>query len=268
MKKIIPFWILGAAALILSTGLLAQEQVEVSVKVKKDGKVVKDTTYMFDDADEAKQAVKMMDLMTGEEPHMEHITYNYTTAHAGSGHSKAMVFISEDGEMTEITEFSGDSAVWVSEGEGDGEHVKVMKYKIEEGEEPHGEHVIVMKSKDGNTFDILVDEDYDDGDVVKKKEIKVVVSGDEEGNWTVVEGDEKMMDKDENVFIMKGDDEVKVKVMKIVEESDGENVKVIVITEGGDLHKDCDHDEDHDHDGDHDEDVEVEVVKKKVKKEK
>ena len=260
MKRIIPFWILSAAAsLILSTGLLAQEQVEVSVKVKKDGKVVKDTTYMFDDADEAKQAVKMMDLMTGEEPHMEHITYNYTTAHTGSGHSKAMVFISEDGETTEITEFSGDSAIWVSEGEG--EHVKVMKYKIEEGEEPHGKHVIVMKSEDGNTFDILVDEEYEGGDVVKTKEVKVMVSGDEEGNWTVVEGDEKMMDKDKNVFIMKGDDEVKVKVMKIVEESDGENVKVIVITEGEDLH------EHHDVDSDHNEDVEVEVVKKKVKKE-
>jgi hypothetical protein len=239
MKKNTPFWILSiAASLILSTGLLAQDQIEMSIKVKKDGKLVKDTTYLFDDADEAKHAMKMMEIVSGDEPHKEHVTYNYTTTHAGSNHSKAMVFISEDGETTEMTEFSGDSLVWVSEEEHDGKH-------------PHGKHVIVMKSDDGTTFDILVDEDYEGGDVVKKKEIRVVVSGDEDGSWTVVEGD----------------DEVKVKVMKLIEEEgDGENVKVIVITEGGDLHEDHDCDHDHDKDCDHDEEVEVKVVKKKKKK--
>ncbi|RLD58896.1 MAG: hypothetical protein DRI97_02260 [Bacteroidetes bacterium] len=234
MKIYIPFWILSiAASLILSTGLLAQEQIEMSIKVTKDGKVVKDTSYQFDDAAEAKNAMKMMELMSGDELHKEHVTYNYTTAHSGHGEAKTMVFISKDGETTEISELHGDSLVWVTE------------------EEHDGKKVIVMKS----------------GDVVKKKEIKVMVSSDEEGNWTVVEGDEKMMDKDENVFIMKGDDDVKVKVMKIMEEEgDGENVKVIVITESGDLHED--HDVDHDHDSDHGEEVEVEVkvVKKKEKK--
>ena len=230
----------------------------MSIKVTKDGKMVKDTTYQFDDAAEAKNAMKMMELMSGEELHKEHVHYNYTTAHTGSGHSKTMVFISEDGETTEITEFSGDSLVWVSE---------------EDGAHAHGKKVIVMKSEDGNTFDILIDEDMEGGDVVKKKKVKVVVSSDEDGNWTVVEGDEKMMDKDENVFIMKGDDEVKVKVMKLIEEEgDGENVKVIVIKEGEDVHMDLhevhEHDADHDHDQDtdHDEEVEVKVVKKKEKK--
>ena len=220
MKKNIPIWILSiAASLFLSTGLLAQEQIEMSIKVTKDGKVVKDTSYQFDDAAEAKNAMKMMEVMSGDELHKEHVTYNYTTAHSGHGEAKTMVFISKDGETTEISELHGDSLVWVTE-------------------EEH--------------------------DVVKKKEIKVMVSSDEEGNWTVVEGDEKMMDKDENVFIMKGDD-VKVKVMKIMEEEGGgENVKVIVITENGDLHED--HDVDHDHDSDHDEEVEVKVVKKKEKK--
>jgi len=246
MKKIIPLGILSiAASLFLSTGLLAQEQVEVSIKVTKDGKVVKDTTYQFDDASEAKHAMKMMEVMSGDEPHMEHVTYNYTTAHAGSGHSKAMVFISEDGETTEIKEFHGDSLVWVTEEEVDGDHVKVMKYKINEGDHAHGKKVIVMKSEDGNTFDILVDEDYEGGDIVKKKEVRVMVSGDEDGSWTVVEGDEKMLDKDENV-------------------------KVIVIKKSGDVHMDLheDHDEDHDHDvdSDHDEEVEVKVVKKKKEK--
>ena len=257
MKKNTPFWILSiAASLILSTGLLAQEQTEVSILVKKDGKVVKDTTYLFDDAAEAKHAMKMMELLSGDEPHMEHVTYNYTTAHAGSGEAKTMVFISKDGEKTEIKEFHGDSLAWVSE---------------EDGAHAHGKKVIVMKSEDGSTFDILLDEDSEGGVVVKKKEVRVVVSGDEDGSWTVVEGGEKMMDKDENVFIIKGDDEVKVKIMKIMEEEgDGENVKVIVIKEGGDVHMDLheDHDEDHDHDEDSDHDEEVEVDVKVVKKEK
>ena len=93
-----------AASLFLSAGLLAQEQVEVSVKVTKDGKVVKDTTYQFDDASEAKHAMKMMEVMSGDDEHMEYITKKYTSAHSGSGEAKTMVFISEDGEKTEIKE--------------------------------------------------------------------------------------------------------------------------------------------------------------------
>jgi hypothetical protein len=221
MKKKIPIWMLSiAASLILSTGLLAQEQTEVTVKIKEDGKVVTDTTYLFDDMDEAKHALEMMDLISGDDIHKEHVHYNITSSHAGSGHSKAMVFISEDGETTEITEFSDDSNVWVTEEDGD----------------THGKKVIVMKSEDGNTFDILVDEDSEGDDVVKMKEVRVVVSGDEEGNWTVVEGDEKMMDKDENI-------------------------KVIVIKKSGDV--DHDHDVDHDEDTEHEEEIEVKVIKKK-----
>ncbi len=186
MKKNIRFSILSiAAALFLSSGLLAQEKTEVTVKLKKDGKVVIDTTYLFDDMDEAKHALEMMDLVSGDDIHKEHMHYNVTSAHAGSGEAKTMVFISEDGETTEITEFNGDSNVWVTTEEGD----------------THGKKVIVMKSEDGSTFDIQVDE----------------------------EGDEV-------------------------------NVKVIVITESGDLH------EDHDEDTDHDEEVEVKVIKKKQNK--
>lgn len=218
MKRYIRFLSLGiAASFILSAGILAQDKVDVSIKVKKDGKVIQDTTYQFEDVSEARHAMKMMEVLSGDDKHMENVHYNYTSAHSGNGHSRAMVFISEDGETTEITEFDGDSNVWVSKEEGDGEHVKVMKYKI-------------------------IDEDGEGPDVVKKKEIKVMVSGDEEGNWTVVEGDDANID-----------------VMKIMEEEgDGENVKVIVIKK--DVDSDAEHDEDHD------EDVEVEV--KMIKKEK
>jgi len=82
-----------------------------------------------------------------------------------------------------------------------------------------------------------------------------MVSGDEEGNWTVVEGDE----------------DATVNIEKIVKEGEeGEDVKVIVITKK--VEKDCDHDEDHDedcdHDEDHDEDVDVKVIKKEKKQKK
>ena len=74
MKKYILHLTLGlAASLILSTGLLAQEQVDVSIKVKKDGKVIKDTTYQFDDASEAKHAIMMMEVLSGDEEHMENV---------------------------------------------------------------------------------------------------------------------------------------------------------------------------------------------------
>jgi hypothetical protein len=260
MKKVLPHWITSiVAALFLSTGLVAQEQVEVSVQVTKDGKVVKDTTYLFEDASGAKHALKMMQVMSGDGEHMEHITYNYTSSLPEGRHSRAMVFISEDGETTEIKEIHEDSLAWITEKEVDGDHVKVMKYRIKEGEEPHGEKVIIMKSEDGGSFDILLDEDSEDVDVVKKKQVKVVVSDDEDIRWHV-EGDEMIYDRDDNVYIIKGDDDVKLKVMKIMEdEGDGENVKVIVIEKD-------DEDHDVDVDLDHDEDVDVKVVKKKIKK--
>jgi archaellin len=222
MKKYIPIQIMTLlAAFVFSAGLIAQEKTEVSIQVKKDGKVVKDTTYEFDDAKEAKHVLKMVEIMSGEK-HMEGMHYNYTMAHSGEGHSKAMVFISEDGKKTEIKKIEGDSLVWVSEG-------------------------------DGESFNVWVDEDGDKD--MKKKKIKVVVSGDEEGNWTAVEADEKHLDKEENVYFISDEDDIKVEIREIIEESgDGEEVKVIVIKK--EIEKE--HDEDHD--------VEKKVIKKKVKK--
>ena len=192
------------AGFVFSAGLMAQEKTEITIQVKKDGKVVKDTTYQFDDADEAKHVVKMMEMMSGMDADMEKIHYNYSMAHSGGKHAKAMVYISEDGEKTEIKEIHGDSLVWITEGEGDCEHVKVMKYKMKEGDDPHmehmhGEHVVVMKKGDGDTFDIYIEKD--------------------------------------------GEKSVKVhKIME--EEGEGENVKVIVIKkEIKEIDKDVDHNE-------------------------
>lgn len=257
------------AAFIFSAGLMAQEKTELSIQVKKDGKVVKDTTYQFDDAAEAKHVVKMVEMMSGMDEDMENVHYNYSMVHKDGKHANTMVFISEDGEKTEIKEMHGDSLVWVSEGE-DGEHVKVMKYKMKEGEghhmeHMHGENVVVMKKGDGETFDIWVEKDGED--TGKGKRVKVVVSGDEKGNWTAVSSDEADLDENENVFFVSEDDDVKVEVREIIEKTeDGETVKVIVIKK--EIDEDTDHDADHDEDKDHDEDVDVKVVKKKLKVEK
>lgn len=210
MKKRIPVCIITVVtSLLFTTGLMAQETTEVTVKVSKDGKVVKDTTYQFDDSAEAKHAVKMMEEMSRDEKNI--LKYSYTVDSDSDKPSKKMVFISEDEEKTEIRELHGDSLVWVTEGEHD------------------GEHVIVMKSGDGETFDILIDEDFEDGDDVKV-ELKEILE--EHGGENV------------KVIVVKRDIDV-------------------------DDDHDADIDEAHDHDEDIDKEVEVEVkkiVKKKSKK--
>jgi len=224
MKKRMPLLIFSLAASVLfSAGIVAQEQTEGTIQIKKDGKVIQDTTYQFDDADEAKDAVMMMEVLSGHVEGMENVTYNYTSAHPGRSHSKAMVFISEDGEKTEIKEFHGDSLVWVSEEEGE-------------------------------------------GDIVKEKQIKVIVSGDEEGTWNVVTSDDEIHEAHKNVYILK-DEDGDIEIEKIIEEhGDGENVKVIVITsdEDGDYKVNVGQDAD----SDQDVDVEVKVIQKKQKEEK
>ncbi len=218
MKNRIPLFMASLSLMfVFGMSLVAQEKTEITVQVKKDGKVVKDTTYQFEDEAEAKHAIQMMEVLSGEEKHMGH--YNYTMAHSGEGHSKTMVFISEDGKKTEIKHLDGDSLVWISE-----------------EDHPHGEHVIVMKSDDGETVEILINED-EDGNKIVKKEVKVIVSGDEHGTWHV--DSDELHEIDENVFIIKGDgDDVLVEIEEILKEhGDGENVKVIVIKKGEDHDK-------------------------------
>lgn len=179
-------------ALILSTQLTAQETL-VSVKVEKDGKIVKDTTYSFEDAEQAEHALMMMDMMGADDEHMMKIHKSMSESHVA--HSRTMVFVSEDGKTTEIKEMDGDSLVWISEGEHDhdmeqGENVKIIKYKID-GDEGDVKKVVVVKTGDGETFDILIDEEFEDmdedGNMVKTKEVRVIVSEDDDGEWTVTE---------------------------------------------------------------------------------
>ena len=137
MKKLILHSILSlSAAFILSCGLVAQEKTEITIQVKKDGKVVQDTTYQFDDAAEAKHAIKMMEVLSGDGEHM--MEYNYTMAHKHGDHSKTMVFISEDGENTTIKEMQGDTLVWITEEEHDGECIKKKHVKVIVSGNEHG----------------------------------------------------------------------------------------------------------------------------------
>jgi len=171
-----------AASILFSAGAVAQDQTEVTILVKKDGKVIQDTTYHFDDAAEAEQVVKMIGVLSGDDEHMEHVTYNYTTTVSEGGDAKKMVFVSKDGKKTEIREFQGDTLVWVSEDEGEGgdvikeKHVTVVVSDDEggtwnmvthEGDDDAGDHVIILEDDDGNMNIQKYMEEQEDGENVK-----------------------------------------------------------------------------------------------------
>ncbi len=134
MKKMYPFAMLALMAAFIFSATLSAQETKVTVKVEKDGKVVKDTTYSFDDAKQAKHAMKMMEVMSGDEEHM--------MEHHGD-HSNSYVIISEDGEKTEIKSMSGDPHVWVSEGEEHGDHVHKKKIKVMISDDEDGEWEVI-----------------------------------------------------------------------------------------------------------------------------
>jgi hypothetical protein len=198
-------------AVILQAGLMAQEKTEVTIQVKQDGKVIQDTTYRFNDAEDASQVMKMLGAMLGDEEHMGHGDYNYSATMSEDIQPGKMVFVSKDGDKTVVKKISGDSLVWVSEGESDDDPLKVIKYRVKGDGDSGGEHVIVLKSEDGNSFDILLDEDVDSGDKDVEKEFNVVISGDEDGEWKVIKSD----DDDESEAV-----EVQVKVVKKIKKEE------------------------------------------------
>ena len=201
----------------------AQEQTEVSIRIEKGGQVVQDTTIQFDNEAEAMNALKMMEVLSGE------MQFNYTMCHTGTHDGKAMGFISQDGETTHL---HGDSLVWIEEEDGTDGPAKVMKYKIKKEDGSEGEHVVVVTSGDGETFDVLIDEEIEEGKpVVKEKRVKVVVKESEDGTVHITE--EETISTDEEVIVITGEDsdEELKKVMEKVKSEEGEEteVKVIVI---------------------------------------
>ena len=228
MKRYLPFSLLAfTAAFLIATVLQAQDQTEVTIRVKKDGKVVKDTTYQFESETDAKNAVEMFEVLSGEEPHES--GFNYTVAHTGGEHGKAMVFVSKDGEKTEIREIHGDSLIWIAEDKDEGEPVKVIKYKVKKDDGDGDEHVVVVTSSEGGTYDILLDEDLEGDQVKKEKRVKVIVE-ESDGELKHI-SEEKIIESDDEVYVIKGDNAEKElkEVIENMESSDSDNVKVIII---------------------------------------
>lgn len=172
---------LSAIILALGVFLFAQEKTEVSMKVIKDGKVVKDTTYAFEDVKKAKHAVHMFDAMASEkldiyisdsDDHMEFIHKEGNEVKQG----KKAVFISEDGkkkvikkEIIVIDDEEGEGGTWTIKEGKDGE---VVKWKKIEGDD--GEVIVIKKTRgEGDEEEIEVEviskEKMED---IKKKEKK------------------------------------------------------------------------------------------------
>jgi len=148
MKKILPISILLiAATFILSSSLIAQEKTEITIKVKKDGKLVQDTTYKFDDSAEARHAIKMMEVLNGDGEHhhnadctkKKHVKVIVSGDEHGTWHmdEEGLVEIEEEG-LVEIEEevyvISGDDAEIeiekiLEESDGDEENVKIIVIK-------------------------------------------------------------------------------------------------------------------------------------------
>ena len=219
MKKLIHVSLSVLTALFMMAAVaMAQEPTQVKVRIEKDGKVVKDTTYLFERDADAENAVQVFE-------------YNYMTALSGDHEGKAMVFVSKDGEKTEIKEMRGDSLVWISEEEGEDGPVKVMKYNVQTGDDSEGEHVVVVTSGEGGTFDVILEEVMENESGNNEKRIKVVVTEDEEGNTHVTK--EALTESEEEVYVISGEESEKelTKIMEKVKEEheDGDEVKVIVI---------------------------------------
>ncbi len=198
---------LSAILLALGAFLFAQEKTEVSITVVKDGKVVKDTTYAFDDAKKAKKAVHMMDMMASGDDEMlfHNKDHNVIIKHDGDMkmHKEHMMFISKDGEKVELVGEHGDQdMVWISEEDEDG-NVKVIVKKIGDGDCEHGDkkvmkkEVYVISGEEGEKGDWTIKEiKGEDGEVIviKKKKGK---DGEEEINVEVIVKEKKMVKKEE-----------------------------------------------------------------------
>lgn len=168
---------LSLSAIILALGvfLFAQEKIEVSMKVIKDGKVVKDTTYAFEDSKKAKHAVHTFDAMASGEHHMEYIhkdenvkviVQDLSDGDCDGNHKKVI-----KKKIIMISDEDGDDGTWTIK---EGEDGKDIMYKKIEGED--GEVIIIKKIKgEGDEEEIMVEviiKEELEKKAVKKEKIK------------------------------------------------------------------------------------------------
>ena len=180
MKTLLQFLLtLFLGVSILPSGIYAQdEKSEVVVKIIKDGKVIKDTTYFVEDEESANIAAKLVDITLGEK----------------STDQKVYAFKSKDGSRYEWASESKakemlDTLKHIYIGEGDPKQITVV---IDEDENKAMEKkVIVVKDNDKElkeAKEIIV--------------IKKIGEGEEEGDnpdieW-VEKGGRKILIIDEN----------------------------------------------------------------------
>jgi hypothetical protein len=181
MKILAQGSVLAIAAVLICSVSLSAQQTTVKVRVETEGKVVTDTTYEFDDPGQAKQAMELLELMSGDEDHMVKVRKEVVEHHGDQASKNVIVHV------------DGDSLVWEDEG---GMHF-------------HGEHVVVMKTGDDDSYEFLISDDPG----CEKKHVKVIVTEGDEGEWTIISED------DEDVRLEKG----------LEENDDADEVKVIVI---------------------------------------
>lgn len=252
MRKI---YLLLTSCFLITAAVTAQEKAEVTVTIKNDGEVVKDTTYSYDNIQQAEDALHILDVMNREElKHLEHAdNMHVKVKKIDADDEEEMIFISKEGEITEL---KGDgSKIWISgKDEMEKENVKVFKVETdEEGEE----HVIIHEPGDDDEAIEVIIKKIKEGDAEKVKK-EMIISGDlegENGSWTVKEED--------GVMMMVGEDGETIELKKEFESKDGKEVKWV--SEDGDdmkvfvIKKKTD-------DDDVDVEVEVEVEQDKIVK--
>lgn len=171
--------------LMLAITAIGQERAEVAVKILKDGKVVKDTIYQYDNLEEAKEAVKVMDIIASEkidEDDMKAMKVEIHEKHDGA--RKKLMMITEDGEIHEIKGEEGFK--WVT------------SEKVEDGEK------VIIKEEDGK-IEVIIKEkkEGEKGEKVEIKKEVIVLSSDNEDEdvtWTVKEAED---DEDIEVIVIK-----------------------------------------------------------------
>ena len=146
---------LSVILLALGAFLFAQEKTEVTVKVTKDGKVVKDTTYTFDDDAEAKHVVHMMDAMASDELNIFFSDSDEHKMHMKKDgdhkmHANKVMFISEDG--TRVEKVEGEHTNWVTTTVSEDGKTETITIKKMKGDS-HGKSHVYVTSGDGEDIE-------------------------------------------------------------------------------------------------------------------
>ncbi|MGC9341587.1 MAG: hypothetical protein ACP5E3_02715 [Bacteroidales bacterium] len=228
-KNLLPQIVFLFAAAIISVNTTAQEEKsEVQVKIIKDGKTIKDTTYLVEDKDATAAAVKMLDFTLGEKPtkHGKHVytfktedgkSYEWKSEDSGDHKLEGHTYVfAEKGEDSEITIHMNEDGEKVVKKE-----VIVKKLDGESAEEIE-EIIIVTEDKPGK-----IDLEGENIEWIEKDDHKILIIDDGENakRVKVISGDNK--NSNYNFTTEDG----KRYTIKEVEKGDNKEIEVKVTTE-------------------------------------